>query len=132
MKKIRNIIASTLIVLVCLFFLYYWGRLTYIDASHVDRISMNLSEEETATFIKLFNEAKYVGVANGDGGTERYTITVQYWDGSFLRISDFGGIKANFEITLCLWGGRSFVSHYIQSDELEAFIDEVHAKRNTP
>jgi hypothetical protein len=124
-NKIQGGISIALIAIACLYLLYNWSHLTYIQTSRVERIDICRTKEETDTFIKLFNEAEYVGLSNGEGGTPRYEIKVYYRDGSVLRISEFGSVKAKFEVSLGIGDGYFGIAHYFKSDELEAFIEEV-------
>lgn len=60
---------------------------------------IELNEEQTETFIQLYNQSQYYGEATGAGGTPEYGAFVYYKNDDFFIINKFNANYADVEVT---------------------------------
>lgn len=134
-KKVFIILLIAVVVLIGFSVLSFYTRLDNISRSQIERIAIGTyhqershewTEDEIAQFVKLYNAALYGGPADGSGCTPNYEVTIYYKDGSSMQLSEFCGIKADFEVTIRNVAGVRSPAHYIKSAELRAFLDELY------
>ncbi len=134
-KKVFIILLIAVVVLIGFSVLSFYTRLDNISRSQIEKITISTyhqerphewTEDEIAQFIKLYNAALYGGPADGSGCTPNYEVTVYYKDGSSMQLSEFCGIKADFEVTIRSTAGVCSPTHYIKSAELRAFLDGLY------
>jgi len=107
-KSVKITLIAVLCVAVICLGLYAYGRSRIrIDAGKVERITLKdettqktveLTREETAEFISLFNKAAYKGQTISGGTTPDYTAHVHYKDGTVWSISEDVAMGRNFEV----------------------------------
>ncbi len=135
MKKhrIASIFSALFIVILCASLFAACQRVEQIDANQVERIevwhqlggSLELTADDSARFIDLYNSSKYEGKGTGDGGTPDFGILVYFRDGTYLSASDFFG---KLEVSLRTADGGQKAWYYISSKELYTFVSELADK----
>lgn len=131
MKLWKNkwlLIALCAILLVAVFAIRQ-RNLYKIDPHRVDRITFEdrpetreLTAEETAKFIELYNSAVYAGKATGDGGTPDYNFTVHFKDGSYMWVNDFNSMGKDFEVSVYNSLKIEIAWYYVDSQHLLTFM----------
>ena len=107
-KSVKIALIAVLCVAVICLGLYAYGRSRIrINANRVEKITLldlttqktvELSQEETAEFIKLFNKAAYKGQTILGETTPDYTAYVHYQDGTVWSVSEDISAGRNFEV----------------------------------
>jgi hypothetical protein len=133
MNQKRKLVFSCLLLLALgTAVILLFSRIPRITASKVDRIVVwtqalkeppQLDAGEKGTIISLFNKARYMGKGTGEGGTPEYGVVVYLKDGSRMQISAFHGLGRNFEVSLHNAKGKKTIWCYINSPELEDFLE---------
>ena len=122
------VLALCAILLVALF-LIRQRNLYQIDPQRVDRITFEdrpetreLTAEEAARFIELYNSAVYAGKSTGDGGTPDYNFTVYFKDGSYMWVNDFNSMRKDFEVSVRNALKVEIAGYYVDSQPLLDFM----------
>lgn len=137
MKHRRTFFVLLAIALViCVAVIYTAIRINHISLSQVERIVISnwhqglpyeWTDEEIEYVVNLYNTAVYGGFADGSGGTPNYEVFIYFRDGSYMRISEFNGIKADYEVRIFDSSGVfATPTYYIKSDKLRTFFDTLY------
>ena len=122
-KRIVIIFFALFSALLCVLFITSRREFKKIDMFEVEEIANGKwTLDQTAKFVKLFNDAKYAGETDGSGGTPELIIHVGFYDGSYLLIAEFNGIGRDFEVSLRGEDHKEIASYYIASDELFDYV----------
>ena len=119
------------IATVCVSVLIYKNSFSKISPDKVEKVVVwvdgptkdkELNTEETEALIKMYNGSKYAGNGKGDGGTPQVQAIVYFTDGSVLRISEFGLIDRDIEVTLRSKNGIEKRWFYLNNQELLDYL----------
>lgn len=129
-KKTTSVFSIFLIIILCISLLASCGEIEKLDQSSIEEIEIwtesskasELTEEQKAEFIKLYNAAEYDGKANGQGGTPQFGIYIDLNDGTKLSVNDF---FTKLEVTVRNKKGKIKAWYYINSKELYTFMSEL-------
>lgn len=112
-----------------LFFALSAPRFQAVDAARVESVTVwnhetdrQLSAEETATVMQVYNGATYGGKATGEGGTPDFGARILLKNGQTILVNDFSGKVEVFTNDLF---GRGF---YLESATLYSIIEELANK----
>ena len=129
-KKTTSVFSIFLIIILCISLLASCGEIKKLDQSSIEKINIwsgasknsELSEEQKAEFIKLYNAAEYDGKANGEGMTPQFGIYMDLSDGTKLNVNDF---VTKLVVTVRNKKGKTKAWYYINSQELYTFMSEL-------
>lgn len=126
MKRFKLCLIIALILCVLPLCCACGGGAHNIDKNDVTEIrflrqNSDWTEEETETFIKLFNEAEYMGDERIGDTTPEYMVFVYYEDGTYLQVNQFC-LKHYYEVNEHKDGKGTSYRYYKRSAELEEFI----------
>ena len=136
--KTKTIIISLVVfaLIVCMMAVYVNIRLRSIDPSQIEMVefavygkpqSYKWTDEDVSTLVRLYNSAQYVGPADGSGGTPDYDVLIHFRDGSSLRLYEFNGIMADYEVAFTSITGIRSKEHFVKSEALRDYLDELFA-----
>lgn len=138
MKKhrIKLILPVLFVIISCVSLFTACQKIERIEENQVEKIVVwsqyaeeyELSADDSARFIELYNSSKYSGKGTGEGGTPKFGIYVYFRDGARLRVNDFDGLGKDFEVSLYNSDGASKAWYYINSEELYNFVSELADK----
>lgn len=126
----KAVLSIFLIIILCMSLMASCGEIKKLDQISIEKINIwsgaskisELSEEQKAEFIKLYNAAEYDGKANGQGGTPQFGIYIDLNDGTKLSVNDF---FTKLEVTVRNKKGKIKAWYYINSKELYTFMSEL-------
>lgn len=139
MKKhrITSIFSVSLIVMVCASLFAACQKIERIEENQVEKIVVwaqtadehELSADDCARFIELYNASKYkserTGEITAEPGTPEFGAVVYFRDGTNLRLNDYDGFAGrDFQVSLRNADGNEETQHYISSKELYTFVSK--------
>ena len=132
-RRIASIFSVLFIVTLCVSLFTACRKMERIEEDQVDKILVwvqnteeyELTANDSARFIELYNSSKYEGKGTGEGGTPKFGIYVYFRDGSHLCTNDFFG---ELEVSLYSADGNKKAWYYISSEELYPFVSELANK----
>ena len=134
MKKhrIKLGFSALFIMILCASLFTACQKIERIEENQVEKIVVwsqyteesELSADDSARFIELYNFSKYGGKGTGEGGTSEFGIYVYFRDGAYLCVNDFGCLGKDLEVTLYNIDGAQNAWYYINSEELYTFMSE--------
>lgn len=135
-QRIKLGFSVLVIIILCASLFAACQKIERIEENQVEKIVVwsqyteeyELSADDSARFMELYNSSKHGGKGTGEGGTPEFGIYVYFQDGAYLCVNDFGCLGKDLEVALYNTDGSPNAWYYINSEELYNFVSELAGK----